>query len=91
MSRKNQDKKSIGDKIIYNVKTPNGWSIIIMPDNILIDNYHIGKAHIHPNPKKHSEKIEISKQNQNEVFEIIKDYLQITSEFNINELAEMLK
>ncbi|WP_407408994.1 hypothetical protein [Methanobrevibacter sp.] len=91
MSRKNQDKTSIGDKIIYNVKTPNGWSIIIMPDNILIDNYHIGKAHIHPNPEKHSEKIELSKQDQNEIFEIIKDYLQITGKLDISELVEMLK
>ena len=91
MPRKNQDKTSIGDKIIYNVKTPNGWSIIIMPDNILIDNYHIGKAHIHPNPEKHSEKIELSKQDQNEIFEIIKDYLQITGKLDISELVEMLK
>ena len=42
MTRKNQNKKPIGDKILYKVKTPNGWSIIIMPDNILIDNYHVG-------------------------------------------------
>ncbi|MEE0902429.1 MAG: hypothetical protein UIB31_07855 [Methanobrevibacter sp.] len=62
-----------------------------MPDNILIDNYHIGKAHIHPNPEKHSEKIELSKQDQNEIFEIIKDYLQITGKLDISELVEMLK
>ena len=39
MTRKTQNKTIIGDKILYKVITPNGWSIIIMPDNILIDNY----------------------------------------------------
>ena len=91
MSRKNQEKNIVGDKIIYNVKTPNGWSIIIMPDNILIDNYHIDKAHIHPNPKKHSEKIELGKQNQKEIFEIIKDYLHIKGTLDVDELVEILK
>ncbi len=41
MTRKIQNKHMIGDKLIYTAKTPNGWSIVIMPDNILIDNYHI--------------------------------------------------
>ena len=81
----------IGDKIIYSVKTPNGWSIVIMPDNILIDNYHINKAHIHPNPEKHFEKVELGKQDQNEIFEIIKDYLHIQGKLDINELMELLK
>ena len=53
MTRKIQNKDMIGDKLIYTAKTPNGWSIVIMPDNILIDNYHINKVHIHPNPKNH--------------------------------------
>ena len=60
MTRKIQNKDMIGDKLIYTAKTPNGWSIVIMPDNILIDNYHINKVHIHPNPKNHVHKVEIS-------------------------------
>lgn len=40
MSRKIQNKTIVKDWIIYHAKTPNGWSIVIMPDNILIDNYH---------------------------------------------------
>lgn len=51
--------KLIGGKLLYNVKTPNGWSIVIMPDNILIDNCHTGKAHIHPDPDNHVIKLEI--------------------------------
>ena len=91
MSRKIQDKIILGDKTIYNTKTPNGWSIVIMPDNILIDNFHINKAHIHPDPENHPYKLELGIQNQNEIFEIIKDYLNIKGILDIEELMEMLK
>ena len=91
MSRKTQNKMNWGDKIIYSTKTRNGWSIVIMPDNILIDNYHLKIAHIHPKPEKHSCKVMLGKQNQNEIFEIIKDYINITNRFDIDELMELLK
>ena len=91
MSRKTQSKTLIGDSILYNVKTPNGWSIIIMPDNILIDNYHVGNAHIHPDPNNHSFKIELGQQGSDKIFEIIKDYLNVSKVFDVEELVEMLK
>ena len=91
MSRKSQDKTIIGDKILYNVKTPNGWSIIIMPDNILIDNYHTRKAHIHTDPHNHVYKIELTLQDSDEIVELIKDYLNMSNGFDIEELMEMLK
>lgn len=91
MTRKTQNKTIIGDKILYKVITPNGWSIIIMPDNILIDNYHVNKAHIHPDPKNHAYKVELSLQDCEKIFEIIKDYLNISNIFNIDELMGMLK
>ncbi len=91
MSRKTQSKTLIGDSILYNVKTPNGWSIIIMPDNILIDNYHVGNAHIHPDPNNHSFKIELGQQDSDKIFEIIKDYLNVSKAFDVEELVEMLK
>ena len=58
MTRKKQNQIPIGDKILYKVKTPNGWSIIIMPDNILIDNYYVGKAHIHPDSQNRTYRVE---------------------------------
>lgn len=91
MSRKTQSKTLIGDRILYNVKTPNGWSIIIMPDNILIDNYHVGNAHIHPDPNNHSFKIELGQQGSDKIFEIIKNYLNVSKAFDVEELVEMLK
>lgn len=60
-------------------------------DNILIDNYHLDKAHIHPDPKNHIHKVELGKQDSQEIFEIIKDYLNISGILDIEELMEMLK
>ena len=91
MTRKKQNQIPIGDKILYKVKTPNGWSIIIMPDNILIDNYHVGKAHIHPDPQNHTYKVELSLEDCEKIYELIKDYLNHSDEFDIEDLMEMLK
>ena len=91
MLRKIQNKMSVGDKIIYQAETPNGWSIVIMPDNILIDNYHVGNVHIHPDPQNHSRKVELDNKNPNEIKEIILDYLEVCNGFNLEELMEMLK
>ena len=90
MTRKKKNQIPIGDKILYKVKTPNGWSIIIMPDNILIDNYHGGKAHIHPDPQNHTYRVELSIHDCEKIYELIKDYLNVTNNFDIEELMEML-
>lgn len=62
-----------------------------MPDNILIDNYHINKAHIHPNPENHVYKIELGLNDPDEIFETIKDYLNVSKILDVEELMEMLK
>ena len=89
--KKNSRQIYIGDKIIYNVKTQNGWSIVIMPDNILIDNYYSNIAHIHPNPENHTYKINLKCQSNEEIYEIIKDYLNVSEIFDVKELVEILK
>lgn len=88
--RKNQNSTKIKDKQIYSAVTPNGWSIVIMPDNILIDNYHIGYAHIHPDPNNHSYKLKINKQDCKEVLELVFDYINVVKEFNIEQFVEVL-
>jgi Fe-S cluster biosynthesis and repair protein YggX len=40
-----------GKKVYHNI-TKKGWAIVIMPDNILIDNFHHGYPHIHPDRKE---------------------------------------
>lgn len=91
MSRKVQNKIFVGDKTIYSANTPNGWSIVIMPDNILIDNYHTGSVHIHPDPKNHIFTVKLRQQTKDEIFEIIKDYLSVSGVLDVEELMEMLK
>ena len=91
MSRKIQDKIMMGDKLIYTAKTPNGWSIVIMPDNILIDNYHINRVHIHPDHENHTYRVEINQQDSDKILETIKDYLNASNVFDVEELMEILK
>ena len=62
-----------------------------MPDNILIDNYHVSKAHIHPDPQNHAYKVELLIDDCEKIYEMIKDYLNVSNEFDIEELMEMLK
>lgn len=52
MKEKDQEIIKIHEKNIYYLKTFKGWSIVIMPDDILIDNFHHGYAHIHPDRKE---------------------------------------
>lgn len=52
MKENRQKMIKLYDKFIYSNKTPKGWSIVIMPDEILIDNLHHGFAHIHPDRKE---------------------------------------
>lgn len=62
MQRKSQTKNTLYNKDVYIVKlVESKWSVVIMPDNIIIDNYHITYPHIHPEPDKHylKEKIKI--------------------------------
>ena len=49
MKRKNQSIIKIENYSLYEVITPNGWSIVIMEDNILFDNYHSKGVHVHFN------------------------------------------
>ena len=48
MKEQNQNVFELHNKTIYVKRSFKGWSIVIMPDKILIDNFHHGYAHIHP-------------------------------------------
>jgi hypothetical protein len=48
MKESNQNVLELHNKKIYVKRTKKGWSIVIMPDKILIDNFHHGYTHIHP-------------------------------------------
>lgn len=61
-----------------------------MPDNILIDNYHIGKVHIHSNPSNYSYKVELKNENCDEIFDKIVNYINFCKKLDVEELMEML-
>ena len=91
MSSKTQNKIILNDRIIYHAITSNGWSIVIMPVNILIDNYHLGYPHIHPDPENHEFKIKIKDEDSEKIKELIFDYIRFTKKFNVEELVELIK
>ena len=37
-----------GRTVIYRVVPGKGWAVVVKEDNVLIDNYHHGYPHIHP-------------------------------------------
>ena len=91
MLRKKQSSILVNGKTVYKAETPQGWAIVIMPDNILIDNYHIDKAHIHPNPKKHIIKEEIGTDNAEKVYETVLKHLYENDELNLEKLKRELR
>lgn len=91
MLRKKQSSILVNGKTVYKAETPHGWAIVIMPDNILIDNYHIDKAHIHPNPKKHIIKEEIGEDNPKKVYETVLKHLYENDDLNLDKLKKELK
>ncbi|MBR5504264.1 MAG: hypothetical protein IKV87_07480 [Methanobrevibacter sp.] len=62
-----------------------------MPDNILIDNYHIDKAHIHPNPEKHIIKEEIGVDDSEKVLDIVLKHLYENDDLDLDKLKKELK
>ena len=52
MKEQNQNVFQLHNKKIYVKRSFKGWSIVIMPENILLDNFHHGYAHIHPDRKE---------------------------------------
>ena len=91
MLRKKQSSILINGKTVYKAETPQGWAIVIMPDNILIDNYHIDKTHIHPNPEKHIIKEEIEEDNPKKVYETVLRHLYENDELDLDKLKKELR
>ncbi len=61
-----------------------GWSIVIMPDNILIDNYHHGYPHIHPDRDK------IAYDNPQIIYKIICDHIARENKVVLDKLKKEL-
>ena len=88
---KTQTVLHIQGKAIYIVKATGGWSLMIMPDEILLDNYHNKGAHIHPEPEEHKKEIKIRFNTQSENLNIIVNHINQNKKVIIKELIKELK
>jgi hypothetical protein len=92
MNRKTQTKTKIFNKDVYLVYLlQDKWAVIIMPENIVIDNHHVEYSHVHPNPKEHSLKEEISLENPEEVYEKVMAHIEENEGLKLEKLIEELK
>ena len=84
MKERDQKVIEIQDKFIYSNITPKGWSIVIMPDKILIDNFHHGFPHIHPDRR------EIKIKDLEDAFIIVLNHIESNNGVQYNKLREEL-
>ena len=63
----------------------------MLPDNIIIDNYHRGCVHIHPNHEKHCVYEELEQCSMLEIFEIVCLHIERNSDLYLKKLINELK
>jgi hypothetical protein len=91
MGRKTQEKTIIYEKEVYKAELyDNSWSVIIMPNNILIDNYHDKKPHIHPNSEKHEEEHPIKSKTVDETYFNVIKHIDKNKGLNLKKLIKEL-
>ncbi|MBO8183111.1 MAG: hypothetical protein H0Z28_10025 [Archaeoglobus sp.] len=73
-----------GRTIIYRVVPKKGWAVVIKEDNVLIDNYHHGFPHIHP------ERDPIKYEDVYEVVEIVIKHIERYGEIKLEKLRDEL-
>ncbi|RBQ22919.1 hypothetical protein ALNOE001_13080 [Candidatus Methanobinarius endosymbioticus] len=91
MIKRSQSHIEIHNKIIYRTETTTGWSILIMPDGILLDNYHHGYIHIHPNPNKHNIKEKIKDNNRDKIYMVVCNHINHHMDLALKTLIMELK
>lgn len=72
------------EKRIIFQETVRGWSIVIMPDNILLDNYDHGSPHIH------QDKSEIRTKTLYETLFVVKSHIEKYKKIELDLLREEL-
>ncbi len=87
MKNKNPLPSVTQDRTISWRRSKKGWSMVIMPDSIRIDNNH-GYCHIHIEYKKNHQNI---KDNSLEaIYAMIMDHIEINKGINLDELKKEL-
>jgi hypothetical protein len=88
---KNQRQIELHGKVIYVATTNGGWAIIIMPDEIILDDYHNKGGHIHPEPFKHEKEIIIKNEELDTNLQIVLNHINKNKGLKLKELIEELK
>jgi len=95
MRTKSQIKKSLYDKDVYlsefKTRTQKNWAVIIMPDNIIIDDYHKKEVHIHYDSHRHYLSEKITMTDRCEVFEKVMNHIEDNKGLDIDKLITELK
>ncbi len=73
-----------GRTVLYRIVPLKGWAVVVKEDNVLIDNYHHGYPHIHPD----REPIKIV--DVYEVVEIVVRHIERYGKVNLDKLREEL-
>ena len=74
---------------MYDRVGPRGWSVVIMPQEIIIDDRH-GRPHIHP-PKKQGDPVPIHSRSFEEVREIVYNHVERNQDVVYRQLLEELR
>jgi len=82
-----KNEKSFQNNLIYWRKSKKGWSLIVMPESIRIDNNH-GYCHIHMNYKKNYQKIKDD--SFNGIYQLIIGHIEKNNGINLDNLKKEL-
>jgi hypothetical protein len=91
MIKTSQYQTTIFNKTIYKTTTTTGWAVVIMPDGVLIDNYHHGFVHIHPDPDEHELRLQIKEHSQKNVCNIVCRHIHFYEGLKVEKLIKELK
>ncbi|KZX17638.1 hypothetical protein [Methanobrevibacter filiformis] len=86
-----EDKYKVHGKIVYSSRTKTGCAVTIMPDEIVIDNYHGKGGHIHPDPTNHDIQKSIKSEDRIINLKIVLHHLNKNKTLKLNELIEELR
>ncbi len=73
-----------GRTVLYRIVPRKGWAVVVKEDNVLIDNYHHGYPHIHP------EREPIKANDVYEVVEIVVRHIERYGKVKLDKLREEL-
>ena len=85
-----QTKMVLFGRTVYLRNSNGNWAVIIMPDKIIIDNYHNREPHIHNEPEKHHIYLETKLKDPVKIYEVVQNHLNRNEGLKKDELIKEL-